>query len=973
MALPINLQAAMNVVQSSRTNLEKITYLNKFVEEFYKTVGILFLARYNTMISDSGTPYDPDLVVLVKNQFSKPHQSTWMQLCKICGESLSLNGDFFAKEFQKTSKAELNPTDSITAKNILIEINKVKSTIPYYPPKKVYMAQIFEIMRELRNFTAHEWTNNPHLNKLIESDIELFLIDKVQLFFSQLPIKFLKVLSLGERMADLCIYDGVVKNIQPRSYSIDGLPLWNATYIDFGTNDDPLKYSTFLIRFDEEKNHMFVYTSGSKEKNKYQAKFDNLPLSGDILKNNIEFNSIFELFSIPVDEKYLNILETASQKYGNISENNGVIHNLNELDPSYIDRPIIEGELFEKISHPRLYITALDGGGGFGKSELTKKVLWDIINQKKSYQTSFEKLNYIIWISAKITSFEKGNIVKKQNSFENLEDLLNCILFVTNYSHLINKPTEEKIKKTYQIFNNLDQNIIVLDNLETVADIEPIWKYLIELGKEVKTDIKIIITSRILNIHGDQRLNVRAMELDESKELTKKEILRLGLQSVYHENKDIEKIALLSGNIPLLIKHFVSLLSHGYNLNQLEKEIPKKAEQALDFICDYQWNGLTLESRKVLMGIAKNGGRLNFAQAILLCNLNDPEFHEAMEKLQERSFLNPNSLKDSILETLPPITIFVRKQFAFYPDIIDELNENMDLIKLKSTIKTDPALESFLYTDEIALSNFLQKADMFIRRFEIPSAYKWYHEATKRFPSNSLAWSALGDFEFKYIDNDEKARTSFDQAIGLDPKNYIIYKNYAYWEADRGVKLQKRQYLRRSIELNEKAKQLTSNDIIKRVIIDHIASAYMKLGYMDRQEAFKAKEAKFRYFDSANKFFKKVLEILGKNLYEYPQNPEEIHHNLLDYNMMINAYNQLGSKNDPLRKYYNNKLLHIMICALKLDRDDYKILNLLNGQYVRDALATYNIIVDTSDPKLIDKIILTEPRVHETIKKYNLD
>jgi len=969
-SLPINVQAAANIVRSSRTNYEKISHLNKFVEEFYKTIAIIFITRYNALIRENNCNYNLDIQNLVEDHFHLPTFNTWIKMCKLCGDELSENGDDFAKNFQKIAYMQFTDDDVKRARTILKEINNIKGNTNYSPPKRVCMAQLFEIMREMRNFTVHEWTNNPHLNNLIESGIDTFIIENSESFFSQINIQFFKIISVEPQRVEIYLLNGVNASVGYLEYPSEVVPPWDATYIKFNDIENSFKFYTFLFRIDEQKTHMFIYTSGARSSDgKYTAKFDNLPLSGDINKIKHDFANLHSLAGIPSDQIQLKDIETSTQKYGKILENNGIIHNLNELTANYISRPVIESDLFDKLAHPRLYITTLDGGGGFGKTELAKKVLWDIINRYDNYLSFFDSLDYVIWLSAKATYFEKGQIVTKDQTFKNLEDLLDCILYVTNNTLSINCSVSEKIKRTYEIFNQLNQNIVVLDNLETVDDIEPIWNYLVELGREVKSDIKVIITSRILSVHGDQRLNVRAMEIKEGEELVIKELNRLGLNQTYNDAIKIKKIASISANIPLLIKHFVSLLERGYTLIELEEKTPKDSTEALKFICEYQWKDLSINAKKLLIGIAKNGGRLNFYQAKLVCNLDDTMFFDAREQLQNRSFLVDSSLQDSILETLSPITLYVKSNFALYPDIIDDINEHMDLIKDSTSDHGDSQNSLLIRSDDITLNNILQKADMLNLRSEHTQAYKWFNEATKRFPTNSLAWSSIGEFEFKYLEDDEKARSSFDTAIKLDPKNHTLYRIYAYWEYDRGAKHQKRPYLKRSIELNEKALEFVMTESETRTIKDHIASSYMKLGYIEKQEAFRSKDAKNRFFENANKYFKKAISILTNNLVDNPSR-DEIRHNILDYSMLINAYLQLGGKQGESRDYCNDMALLLFIRALKLDNYNEKITNLLTHPIIGRSLSNYRVTTRNKNESYMESILNLEETVSKSVQAF---
>ena len=211
-------------------------------------------------------------------------------------------------------------------------------------------------------------------------------------------------------------------------------------------------------------------------------------------------------------------------------------------------------KFIEKLSHRRLYILTLDGGGGFGKTELSKEVIWSIVKRDSKHIIPQQlEFKYIIWVTGKVEYFNDGNVDIKDQSFNTLEDLLDSILYITRQYNLIDKPIEEKRNKVIEIMNDISSTI---------------------------------------GGYGDQRLNIRAMKQEEANKFIISEMKRLDVNSQYQMKKPVKKIAELTGSIPLLIRYFVSLLAHGYNIDEMTKNMPKESENALNFICNFQWNEL---------------------------------------------------------------------------------------------------------------------------------------------------------------------------------------------------------------------------------------------------------------------------------------------------------------------------------------------------------------------------------------------
>ena len=207
---------------------------------------------------------------------------------------------------------------------------------------------------------------------------------------------------------------------------------------------------------------------------------------------------------------------------------------------------------------------------------------------------------------------------------------------------------------------------------------------------------------------------------------------------------------------------------------------------------------------------------LNFAQAKLLNNFSDEEFYIAKEELQDHSFLVDGTLITSKLTILPPISKYAKIKLQEYPEVEEEFIETQKLIKVPSAMELSNKIQTYLFTDDIALIQIFQRAELLIKRGAIDDAYQWFNQAVKRFPDNVLAWRSKGDFEFRHLKEDVEGAKSFNKAIGLNPKDPISYNSLAYWEYDRGKEYGKeynrKLNLKRSIELNEMALNCGSDE-----------------------------------------------------------------------------------------------------------------------------------------------------------------
>jgi hypothetical protein len=188
LTLIFNLPGAVQEVRGSRTNKEKIEALNRFTEEFYRTIGILFYTRYLMICNETQNQMDDDIKVIIRDYFLAPTFDSWIRIGKLCVEHLYASGDRFALEFNKIAMRELEPSETIKAKKILKEIHSLRSSITYSPPRKITYGQVLEVMRLLRNFRSHEWDNNPTLKPLLDLEVEEFIISLVDKLMNNINI-----------------------------------------------------------------------------------------------------------------------------------------------------------------------------------------------------------------------------------------------------------------------------------------------------------------------------------------------------------------------------------------------------------------------------------------------------------------------------------------------------------------------------------------------------------------------------------------------------------------------------------------------------------------------------------------------------------------------------------------------------------------------------------------------------------------
>jgi len=983
MSLVLNLEGAKQQVNTQLSNKDTIDALNKLTEEFYKTSGILLYTRYRYYIKRDNKEIDPVLVQLLQNYFSEPCFDAWIRLTNLCLNNVIGFGDEFAKNFIAIYEKNLDSDSNQCAKKILKEIHRLKSNPKYDPPSYMSYRDLGDkMMILLRNHCSHEWVDNNSLQPLIELGIKDLISQAIIEMSRPLSIELLKP-KLVQTDSTSKMYMKVfsIKGIDNKLISIpvdnnQDFSL-NSLYLRFDPNNDPFENSSNLIYFDESDRRLYTY---SKLKTNNEAVFINVPITGSIKSVTRKFKGINDVFNLSQEDLgNLKSRDLLLEKFGPIKQDNGIIHNLPLLTNTFVPRPQLENKLIKALQRRHSFIITLDGGGGFGKTALSKKVIWDIINQNLSENLK-EKLKYsfIIWISAKTTFFKDGEIEEKTPSLNRLEDLLDCILYVTNNLSAISFDFDKKRDFVMQILKKVGSFLVIIDNLETVIEKKEVIEYLVNEFDEIdiNSNFKIIITSRVFGTHEQHRVNVLSMEYEEARQLIIDELERWDIYQKYNSESHIKEIAEISGNIPLLIINIVSGLKNHANLAEMKKDIPKDFEKALYFICEFQWKQLSENAKNLARAIALNGGKINFGFAKTVCKFEDDRsFQQAREELQNRSFLIDSELSNNLLAMLPPIYYFVKDELAQNPTIEDKLKGELKWLNtgLEKHSKSDQHDENLktgvLDTDVIALNEIFLRADSLTRRGAFKEAYEWYKLAVNNFPGNVDAWRELAEFEFKYIENDEKARSHFEKALELNKNDPVTYQKYAYWEFDRGAKSGEISCLKKSINLNEIAKKLFKDPASIRMTNDFIVSSLMKLAYIHKNLALNKFEERTFNFSMSEQYIKNAIDILDDNFVVDPKDLDEIRHNVIDHNSLANAYLNFGGYNDKNRKYYDFMALKNIVKGLKLQRDSGDLRFKLTNFRISKILESYKILLKRIDEKTISEIIKLEKKIEDEIDR----
>jgi hypothetical protein len=941
MALVLNLPGAVQQVATAKSNVERVEAVCRLTEEFYKTVGILLYGRFARLEGQIEEPAIVDVRILVKNHLSNPSFGSWQRLVSLCGDVLVKSGDPLATKLVKVLREPLREDQAPSAGAALRQIATLRKQ-PAPSVSKPTRRVVLEAMRELRNFRGHEWDNNELLAPLIRTGVIELITDTIRAIFGEIPIRLVVPVLLSEAELDLMVFDGV--EVSRKVVAREEFPdaTLGVTHYEWGSGSIWTENPTKLVKALGDQNRLFVYL---KVDDAGAVIGEHLSLSGRIEKERIGGSSLGELFGLTQgDLDRSGQIETLVQRFARVRLTGECIHNVPPVAPDYVERAKVESELREKLSHRRLYITTIDGGGGFGKTELAKKVVWDLMESSQVGPIP-ETLRYkfVIFVTGKTEVFQEGEVRRTRASFSTVEDLLDSILYVTGSPSAIQLAGGEKTTAALTALNKSPSTLLLLDNLDTVPERDDVWRFLKDLGNLVTSDLHVLTTSRLRGDISEQRLNLRKMEPAEALQLAVNEAARLDLPARVRKEGVAEEIVTITGSIPLLIRHSYRLLTQGYTMEDLRKNVPANADQALNFICGLQWSRLGADAQKLLLSVAYWGGRQSFADARLITSFSDKDLALAREQLQSGSFLLDDFLLDSMFCLLPPITQFALLRLREHPKVDEEFGRAKRNI-VPSDSATPQALGMSPVSTEIALTQIFTRADLLTQRGEFAEAHRWHVVATDRFPGEVSAWCKRADFEFRHIDDEALGTQSFERAHRVDPQDLTTLSNWAYWEFMRGVRHQDALALQHSVELRSQLLSSTVDVALIRNSRLHIARAYLKLAHIAREEARNPSVSRARTtsFIEKEEYVLRAIKVLDEAVVDRPRGPLDLQHNCAVLALRAEAFLDRGDRRSAAANDYTLEALHSIIKGLGIDQGNRHLISLLNHPFLRPVLERYN-------------------------------
>ena len=406
-------------------------------------------------------------------------------------------------------------------------------------------------------------------------------------------------------------------------------------------------------------------------------------------------------------------------------------------DTSFIGRKKEIGEIKEKLFKKNVNILSILGDGGVGKTAITIKLLYDLLDDEKN---PFE---LILWVSLKtkeLNNYEFSEIANSINSIGAMYDKLSD--FVGGQ--------HDNVKQNLIDLTQQFKTLLVLDNLETI-NTEEIRDFLDEFTEFGK----VIITSRIGLGEMEHRYFLQG--------LSNADLLLYvnTLLSLYNKENFLsqdEKISYAKEELhsnPLAIKWFIRGLADGQSPHSLLSH----KDNLINFCMSNVYDKLSTQAKEILNIIKCVNIDLTYAELAYLIGKDDYKevsVRGAINELCKCNFLNPE-----------------RFQFEEILTITDFANEYIKLIMAENMEETGQLKH------KLKILNAFDQS-MMERRYNKPySLQTFYYDIKDR--KKSVASYYLNEAIIAHHKKDDELAISYiELAKSLCHKFFECNKIHAY-------------------------------------------------------------------------------------------------------------------------------------------------------------------------------------------------
>ncbi|MDJ0312541.1 hypothetical protein [Arthrobacter sp. H35-D1] len=266
--------------------------------------------------------------------------------------------------------------------------------------------------------------------------------------------------------------------------------------------------------------------------------------------------------------------------------------NLPPKKEDYVEREVLEKELFDELLDPEIDpIITLGGPGGIGKTSTALQVLHTIAEQGE--------FDLILWFSARdvdLLDTEGAVAVKpKVLSFGDAAESYSSLVKAMGYD--VSKP-EDAFRSALRGSAG-ERTLFVFDNFETILEPAALFRV---LKSSVRLPNKLLITTRFTDFKGQYPIEIVGMEFDEFDILVKNTASRLNIVTILAESPTyIRSLHRETYGHPYVVKIVLGDIAREHRIPKKVERVLAKRDDILDALFQRSFERLSLGAQRTFL------------------------------------------------------------------------------------------------------------------------------------------------------------------------------------------------------------------------------------------------------------------------------------------------------------------------------------------------------------------------------------
>lgn len=279
------------------------------------------------------------------------------------------------------------------------------------------------------------------------------------------------------------------------------------------------------------------------------------------------------------------------------------------------------------------------GLGGVGKTSLMLRVAYCCLQANHHALPPFAA---IIFTSAKTEILLPQGILPQQRRDRTLQDIFRAIARTLNCPEILHDTLEQQQEQIYYKLGN-QSTLLLIDNLETIDDVNNVIAFLWDLPSTVK----VIITSRVQELL-DVPIPLKPLSESESLSLIQQQIQEKQVRS---DPVDPQRIYHRTGGLPTAIIYTVGQLAFGYSPNYVLTQPGLPMEQMSRYCFESSIAPLRGQlSHQVLLAIALFANPAQYEAISAIVQASDTsQLITSLATLQQLSLIQENHSRYAML------------------------------------------------------------------------------------------------------------------------------------------------------------------------------------------------------------------------------------------------------------------------------------------------------------------------------------